>query len=442
MKQPRLEADKCETTLFGAGAFITFSWLMCTTTAPSPATPLSFWMGALAADERRGDEHRSAVTEVASLTAGARSNDPLCGFFATRPARSHTRRAASESAIPDVACAYREAMMRAARLEHPGPSRHRGRTLRLVSNKRVAMKDAPCSEDRERAAIVESVAHEVTRAHAACSVLQARAIEEVATIAHATLQSRGAALLAELDRSLHAHERAGVPFPVLRAMGFDELERPYTRLLGWLLGPGSDHGAAPHALLAIARRLEFDVLASDLDAQRPVEVRVDRCWPPNADSAKRPDLLVLTPHAVLLIENKLYAGPSGEEQYPSYREALLRLASASSIPSENARAYLLAPDERVVPDGWTGSFTFSELAAWLVIVSESRGMARWDRALCCLVAEAFARDASASDQVRRARALRTTLDERHFDASAVAEIAALLPLPSPFDWEAHDGHVE
>ncbi len=257
------------------------------------------------------------------------------------------------------------------------------------------------------------------------------AVASVSKIARATVDSRGTQMLAMLDESLRAHDATGTPPPLLRLAGLLEMERPHTRLLAWLLDPDRNHRASIPALYLIAESLGFEALCRDIE-ERPdaIKMQTEQTWPHGAQSNQEPDILVMAPNAILVLENKLGSGESGD-QYGPYRDALSRLASDRGIPCDDARAHVVTPEPRAAPSGWGRTITYSELAGWLLHCAAT-DLPLWDRVLAFLVAEAFKRSESTGERVRRARALSADLHQRPFRPADVLLLAELLPLPSPF----------
>ncbi|WP_437926647.1 PD-(D/E)XK nuclease family protein [Sorangium sp. So ce291] len=260
---------------------------------------------------------------------------------------------------------------------------------------------------------------------------RAAALGRVASVAMRTVEQRGRELLAELERQLDAYAKVGVAPPLFRVMGLGRYEKPYNRALAWLLDPAADHGAGWPVLRALAMHIGFDALLHDVLRQgADVHVRGERPWPPEAASMREPDLLVLTEHAVLLIENKVGSGESGKGQYSDYRTALKRLAAARAL---DARAYLLTPDASETPEGWHGVITHAELADAIDEASRSQEVAAWDRALCTMVSEAFRADRSAAARLGQAKRLRAQIARRGLAVDLVRRLAELLPLPDARD---------
>ena len=81
--------------------------------------------------------------------------------------------------------------------------------------------------------------------------------------------------------------------------------------------------------------------------------------------------------AAVLIENKVNSPESGSGQYADYLEVLSKWAG-----SRESRAYLLAPDTRDKPSGWTASLQHCQIAGvFRRLAEETPGLPFWDRVL-------------------------------------------------------------
>ncbi|MFO0588770.1 MAG: PD-(D/E)XK nuclease family protein [Polyangiaceae bacterium] len=292
---------------------------------------------------------------------------------------------------------------------------------------------------RTAAEVVRAVAARARHVSVARQEMRLASIRKVANIGRETSQLRGAEMLMALEEALLGHEPIGVPPPLLQLSGFNDMERPYTRLLGWLLDPERDHRAAAPALQLIAEELGFDALLSDLHALERgrgrsgaggLSVTVEQAWPEGAGSTQEPDILIRSTNALLVLENKLWSGESGN-QFGPYREALSRLAVAENILPQNARLHLLAPVLRKAPEGWGRTVSYSEMGRWLLRCAGS-SLPLWDRALAYLVAESLLRDDASAERLKRAHALSAELKRRPLSPRDVLDLAAILPLPAPF----------
>lgn len=203
-------------------------------------------------------------------------------------------------------------------------------------------------------------------------------------------------LIEALGDAIREQEKTGLVPSLFDVMGLYGKERHHNRALAWLLTPGHVHGAGHVVLLEVARRLQCDVLTEDILAGEAIEVRAEKQWPDGVESPRQPDLLILSRRALLLIENKVWS-PEGPKQYADYADALAELAGMD--PSRVARSYLCAPEQRPIPERWTGMIVHRDLATHIRRAAQAPELDQWARALCLLVAE----EISPTGQARRVR---------------------------------------
>lgn len=303
----------------------------------------------------------------------------------------------------------------------------------------LAMQGIDC---QERVRIVEEIANAQRESRSSRRV-DAAAITKACSVARADLERRAGVLRASLEQRVSAYDRIGTVPSLFRAMGLSDQELPYNKAIAWLLDPSEGHCAGRVALSAIAEGLGFAGLVEELqDPACAVEVRGEQAWPDDAGSPRAPDLLVLTPTSVLLIENKVLSPESGTGQYAEYLEALIRLSSGRGTAWQ---AWLAAPEKRRTPDGWTGSFSHSQLSNWLTTAASGTAVSQWGRIACLLVAEEILRG-RARDRDRALRHARATLRTKSTDqVLQVGELSSalnMLPPPlSPFGGD-HGTEVE
>lgn len=233
-------------------------------------------------------------------------------------------------------------------------------------------------------AAIEAVVEEAHRRNASQIRIAAARIQSVARAGTAVLSTEGPRWIADLEKTVAAYCAAGVVPSLFEAMGLSHSERHYNRALGWLLSPTAGHGAARPVLEVLAAHLNCAVLAEDVREGEAFDVRREISWPTGAESKRQPDLLVVSPRAILLIEDKVHH-VEGRDQYPDYLAALTRLAASRN--ALETRAFLCAPELREIPEEWTGSITHAQLSSWIIEAAGREGMATWDRVLCLLVAE-------------------------------------------------------
>jgi hypothetical protein len=213
-------------------------------------------------------------------------------------------------------------------------------------------------------------------------------------------------LRAELEGELARVAAHGTPPSMLRILGRDHLEAPFNRLLAWWADPEADHGLARVFLRALARRVVFPELEEDV-VDPSVEIRV-HAEEDVDDSGKEPDLIVLTPRAALMVENKVYALESGD-QYGPYLALLDRCGEGRTC-----KAVLAARGVRALPTGWNEVITHADVAAILRTVADDVDARPWARIAALLTAVAFENDDTAQ-LVARARAALDALGSRRED---------------------------
>ncbi len=240
------------------------------------------------------------------------------------------------------------------------------------------------------------------------------ALRRLAEVARAWVTESRSEARGALARSVAAYEKLGTPVALFRIMGLSRRELPYNRVLAWLLDPEADHGAGRVLLAVLADALGMPRLATDVRAGEFIDVRGEFPWPDSVGSSGIPDLLVISPHAALVVENKVEAPESGRTQYRRYHDALQVLAEDRGLVER--RLVLCAPERRQLPgDGavwsWDRVHTHGELATIFRRAADRSEMPAWGR-VCCLL---FA----------------TQLDRRRPAKRALAEARELLSIAEP-----------
>lgn len=198
---------------------------------------------------------------------------------------------------------------------------------------------------------------------------------EAATACETVFARRASEIRAEAESRL----ALGTPPSLRQIVGLSNLEVPMNRALGWMLDPEPRGVAARLGLVMLARLLDFPLMASDVERGADV-VMLCETSPDLGITNRQPDLLIGTDNAAVLIENKVWSPESGPDQYSHYLEVLEQWAGV-----REHRAYLLAPNERATPKGWTGSLTHKQLGdALRPLVQESR-ISFWDRVVYGLI---------------------------------------------------------
>ncbi len=268
----------------------------------------------------------------------------------------------------------------------------------------------PATNPCDAASRVAALAH-LARSRQLESVTDhARRVTIVADLARVWLEGSASQVRAELTERLAAAERIGFIPSMFEIMGRPWLERPFNSVLAWIADPAAEHGVGSAVLRELSTLLAVPELANDvfLDATT-VCVHGEEPWPPDADGEGEPDLLTIAPSIVVLIENKVRAGESGEDQYPKYLRSLKRLAERRARPYA---AFLLAPQVREPPvcgeESWSPSKTHAELAQALRNVAAAATTSHWGRVLCLLVAQELSPNEAGVRHLNRARALLKT----------------------------------
>lgn len=281
----------------------------------------------------------------------------------------------------------------------------------------------PSAPDRpqqieEAARLIESLQRERT---VAC----VSAIEDTCTEIRQHLGEWRDRLGEQLREQLDALE-VGCPPSFIRVAGQSHLEKPFNRLLAWMVDPHGDHGWGNAFLKLLAERVELPEMVEDLVAGELPGIRAEQTLEGD-DSGKEPDLVIWTRRAALLLENKVWAPESGD-QYGPYLASFHTLAG-----SRNTSAYLSAREPRDTPPDWDGFILHSELAKLLFRVGEGEGESRtpvWARicAVMCAVALEDRRDAAT---LREARLLLRDTAEKPVSVDQISRLRKILPLPLP-----------
>lgn len=171
----------------------------------------------------------------------------------------------------------------------------------------------------------------------------------------------------------------GAPPSLRQLVGVSNLEVPMNRALGWMLDPEQRGYAARLGLQAVARLLDYPTLEDDLEQASPVSVLCEAS-PDYGITSRQPDLLIRTVNAAVLIENKVWSAESGPDQYSHYLDVVTEWAG-----DRESRAYLLAPNKRDTPPGWSGSLTHVQLSDALRPLAVEPCLSFWDRVVYGLI---------------------------------------------------------
>jgi hypothetical protein len=191
-------------------------------------------------------------------------------------------------------------------------------------------------------------------------------------------------LLEELWKSttqrLELYLACGSPISILRLVGESHLEKPFNRILKWCATERAEHGFGREFLKKLCAHLHFDEMTKDLEACEKIEIRGEEILD---SSGNMPDLVVWTPKAVLMLENKLRSGASGN-QYDRYIKWFRDFANSRK---KKGLAVLSAPDDREWPCEWDKFMRHRELAQVFRDVAKAPEVPVWGRivAIQCAV---------------------------------------------------------
>lgn len=280
------------------------------------------------------------------------------------------------------------------------------------------------SQQQELAALEVAVAR-VRLAHADELERQADVVLRAGAAARSVFSERAQEVRARAELLL----ASGVPPPLRHLCGIWDFEVPLNRMLGWLLDPAKPHGGGAAPLLQLVSALDHRAMVSDLRNGKPAKVFVegspdpDRWW-------RQPDLVVQTPGAVLLIENKVLAPESGTDQYKDYLAMATELAEGHPWCT-----VLLAREHRDTPDGWTRSMRHNELSEILMPLCQSSSLPVWTRILVALIVTDLRYDdlTSRIDPIRQILGRASSRDLEPFDVRRLSRLMEDLPNEPP--WE-------
>lgn len=223
------------------------------------------------------------------------------------------------------------------------------------------------------------------------------------------------ALVDAVVRSRHI----GWPPSFVRLAGVGDLEKPFNRLLGWWARP-LDHGAGYAFLLQLARKLDFPTMAEDLEGGEAASIRVEDGF--DEDIGKEPDLVVLTPRAGLMLENKVHAGESGD-QYGPYLAQFRK-----ECGDRHWQAVLAARDRRDQPKGWTSSIEHADIAKIFHELARDETLRFWTRIAAVMTAVAFADAGTPEDLLAEAELLLARTTDGLIGPIAAIRMAQLVTL--------------
>lgn len=232
----------------------------------------------------------------------------------------------------------------------------------------------------------------------------------------------GQAARIALVEAVASHKELGWPPSFVQLAGVSDLEKPFNRLLGWWARAG-DHGAGYAFVRELARRFELPAMIADLEANAPVVVRVEDAF--DEDIGKEPDLVVLTPRAALMLENKVHAGESGDQYAPYLAQFALERGD------RDWSAVLAARDARERPPGWTHAVSHADLAGIFRTIAADETVRFWTRIAATVTAVAFDDDAGVGGALAQAEALLQRTKVGRIGPNATREMRRLAVLAPP-----------
>jgi hypothetical protein len=170
-------------------------------------------------------------------------------------------------------------------------------------------------------------------------------------------------------------------------------------------------------------------MVSDLRSGAAARVFIE-CSPDPARWGREPDLVVETPNAVLLFENKVLAPESGPDQYDVYLDIVRELADGRPW-----RAVLLARERRDPPRGWTSAMSHAELADLLAPLRDDSSLPAWTRVFVAMVVTDLRHD-DLSIRIGEIRRLLDRAPDRHLSPLEVRRLSRFLEgIPDRSPWE-------
>ena len=220
---------------------------------------------------------------------------------------------------------------------------------------------------------VREAANAVGHSRIAAFTRKVKVVRHAAEVCRSAFSSRASEIRTEAEAAVEL----GAPPLLRRLTGISNLEVPMNRVLGATLHPRSGT-AGRWALRAVAGLLEFQQLIDDLDDGADYEVLVEES-PEEVASNREPDLMIRSPGAALLLENKVHSPESGAGQYADYVEILVEWAEGRST-----QIHLLAPAVRSEPEGWNRSLSYRQLAQALAPLVKHPSLTSWERTTLAL----------------------------------------------------------
>lgn len=233
---------------------------------------------------------------------------------------------------------------------------------------------------------IRAAALRIQLASATKADCSSRAIRSAAATIHQAAHAVYIDLQPQLQRAISRFDSVGFAPSLTKALGLSDIEKPLNRLLGWWADEYAEHQMARCFLVLLANTLGFSSLGSDVRLGLPVSVYCEQTLP-NSTTGRQPDLVIVSPSAALLIENKVHAPESGPAQYSDYLEEFL----CTFLLGRECRAILCARDttSRELPPGYASLLSHGELAELFLVLAADAASPAWGRIAAVLCARAF-----------------------------------------------------
>lgn len=125
--------------------------------------------------------------------------------------------------------------------------------------------------------------------------------------------------IGDAQEALRTYESEGPVFDLLGGLGLREDERFLTRVLAWLLNPNGSHGLRASFLRTFIAACGLDGASVPEDGSGWSVERERRFAWSGSKKADSPDLLILSPGTIFVVEHKVNAGQTSADQYDRYR---------------------------------------------------------------------------------------------------------------------------
>ncbi|MEI7775288.1 MAG: PD-(D/E)XK nuclease family protein [Verrucomicrobiota bacterium] len=259
---------------------------------------------------------------------------------------------------------------------------------------------------------------------------QSKIVRDVGDAIEARIDELSRPLREKLKATVNLYDISGTTPSILRIMGQSHLEKPFNRMLKWCANVHAEHGFGRLFLSRLASLVRLSVMKRDLD-QEHCEVKVygEEALDP---SRNMPDLVVLTPNAALLLENKVGSGESGN-QYQPYLTWFPGFAKP-----RKAFLVLASREPSAKPSGWHGAITHPDLAGIFheIAALPQPQVTVWGRIVAAQCAVAFGNTSPAA-AIAEARELLAQTSRPRITPEQFHQLSALQNIPPPTEpWSA------